>query len=341
MPALVHISDDEPGIERHGRSRFRYVRQTTRKPVNNERELERIRALAIPPAWTDVWICADPNGHIQATGRDARGRKQYRYHPAYRQRRERRKFEQLVPFGESLSELRTAIDRDLRRPQLDRERVLAAIISLLEQTYLRIGNEGYARENKSYGLTTLRCSHVDVEGSHLRLHFRGKGGKWADVSCCDARLARVVRRCQELPGQHLFQYEDRDKAVAHVSSTDVNDYLREITGLDATAKTFRTWGATLMAAELLADVEPPTSARAATLVENEILRDVAAELGNTLAVCRASYVHPVVLESFETGALHEAWQTGPTRARNRVTPGERKLLRLLSPSPSRGRRRSP
>ena len=336
MSSLVHVSDDEPGIARQGHSRFRYVRETSRKPVRNDRELARIRALAIPPAWTDVWICADPNGHIQATGRDARGRKQYRYHAADRRRRDRRKFDQLVPFGTSLGGLRVAIDRDLRRPQLDRQRVLAAIVSLLEQTYIRIGNEAYARENQSFGLTTLRSSHVDVDGTHLRLHFRGKGGKWTDVSCCDARLARVVRRCQELPGQHLFQYEDADGTVAHVTSTDVNDYLREITGLDATAKTFRTWGATLMAAELLAAVQPPASAQAATRVANDILRDVAAELGNTLAVCRASYVHPVVLDSFESGTLHTVWQEGPARSRKRVTAPERKLLRLLEPEQSPG-----
>jgi DNA topoisomerase-1 len=330
MPALVHVSDDEPGIERHGRSRFQYVRQTTRKPVRSGRDLERIKALAIPPAWTDVWICADPNGHIQATGRDARGRKQYRYHPAFRQRRERRKFDQLVPFGQALSDLRAALDRDLRQNQLGRERVLAAVVSLLELTYVRVGNEAYARENRSYGLTTLKCSHVDVDGSRLKMHFRGKGGKWLDVSCCDARLARVVRRCQELPGQQLFQYEDGDGGVAHVTSTDVNDYLRDVTGLDATAKTFRTWGATLMAAEHLAILDPPVSEREANRVANDVLRDVAAELGNTLAVCRASYVHPVVLETFGTGQLHDQWHAGPTRARQRVSAAERKLLRVLS-----------
>ena len=326
----MHVSDDEPGIERHGRSRFQYVRQTNRKPVRSGRDLERIKALAIPPAWTDVWICADPNGHIQATGRDARGRKQYRYHPAFRQRRERRKFDQLVPFGKSLSDLRAALDRDLRQNQLGRERVLAAVVSLLELTYVRVGNEAYARENRSYGLTTLKCSHVDVEGSRLKMHFRGKGGKWLDVSCCDARLARVVRRCQELPGQQLFQYENGDGGVAHVTSTDVNDYLRDVTGLDATAKTFRTWGATLMAAEHLAILDPPASEREATRVANDVLRDVAAELGNTLAVCRASYVHPVVLETFATGQLHDQWQAGPTRARKRVSAAERKLLRVLA-----------
>jgi len=330
MPALVHVSDDEPGIQRVGTSKFRYVRQTTRKQVRSERDLTRIRALAIPPAWTDVWICPDPNGHIQATGRDARGRKQYRYHNAYRQRRERRKFDQLVPFGESLGQLRAVVDRDLRRPRLDRVRVLAAVTTLLEATYLRIGNEAYARENRSYGLTTLRCSHVDVDGTQLRLRFRGKGGKWADVSCCDARLARVVRRCQDLPGQNLFQYEDSDGSVGRITSTDVNDYLREISGFEATAKTFRTWGATLMAAERLASVEAPSSPRDAAMVVNEQLREVAAQLGNTLAVCKASYVHPTVVDTFESGALPDIWQQGPARARNRVSAAERKLLNLLS-----------
>lgn len=291
---------------------------------------KRLNSLAIPPAWTQVWICPDPDGHIQATARDARGRKQYRYHQAYRRRRERRKFEQLVPFGEALGELRAVVDRDLRRPRLDRERVLAAVISLLELTYIRIGNEAYARDNHSYGLTTLRCSHVDVEGAHLRLHFRGKGGKLTEVDCCDPRLARVVRRCQELPGQHLFQYEDDEGSVAHVASTDVNDYLRDITGLDATAKTFRTWGATLMAAERLAVLDPPTSTRETTRVVNDTVREVAAELGNTLAVCRASYVHPIVLESFENGTLPEMWDAGPTRSRRKVTAAERKLLHVLT-----------
>src|SRR3954453_11456135 len=309
VPGLHHVCDERvPGIRRLGApGKFRYVRADGRK-VKDAAELARIKSLVIPPAWTDVWICSDPQGHIQATGRDARGRKQYRYHPVYRRRRERRKFDQLVPFGQALGELRAEVDRDLRHPRLDRERVLAAVISLLQLTYIRIGNEAYARDNGSYGLTTLRCSHVDVDGSQLRLHFRGKGGKWTDVTCCDPRLARVVRRCQELPGQQLFQYEDDDGSTVHLTSTDVNDYLREITGLDATAKTFRTWGATLMAAEMLADVEPPASERAATRVANDVLRDVAAQLGNTLAVCRASYVHPLVLDSFASGALQEVWE---------------------------------
>ena len=260
MASLVHVSDDEPGIERRGTSTFRYVRQSSRAAVRDERELARIRGLAIPPAWTDVWICADPEGHIQATGRDARGRKQYRYHPAFRRRRERRKFEQLIPFGESLGSLRTAVDGDLRRHDLSRERVVAAVVSLLDCTCVRLGNEAYARTNRSFGLSTLRCKHVDVDGTRLEMRFVSKGGKWAEVSCCDARLARVVRRCQELPGQLLFQYE-QDGTVCPISSTDVNDYIREASEFDATAKTFRTWGATRMAAEMLAAIDAPQSQR--------------------------------------------------------------------------------
>ncbi len=329
VTALIHVSDDEPGIARRGRSRFRYVDLATQTEVRDPEVLDRIRALAIPPAWTNVWICSDPYGHIQATGRDARGRKQYRYHAVFRQKRERRKFSQLVPFGESLSGLRKAVDADLRRRSLERERVLAAVIGLLERTYVRVGNEAYARTNRSFGLTTLRCKHVDVEGSRLRLQFNAKGGKWMDVSCCDARLARVVRRCQELPGQALFQYIDESGEVARVSSTDVNEYIREVSGFDATAKTFRTWGATLMAAQLLSSVEPPASERATKAAINESIRSVADRLGNTPAVCKASYVHPVILSSFERGTLPELWTAGPTRARNHVSADERRLLHVL------------
>jgi DNA topoisomerase-1 len=325
----VHVTDDEPGIERHGRSRFRYVLQTTREPVTDARVLDRIRSLAIPPAWTDVWICRDPAGHIQATGRDAKGRKQYRYHPSFRQRRERRKFGQLIPFGEALGDLRRAVDADLRRRSLERERVIAAVVGLLERTYVRVGNESYARTNGSYGLTTLRCKHVDVEGSRLRLQFNAKGGKWVDVSCCDARLARVVRRCQELPGQHLFQYVDESGATVPVCSTDVNDYIRAVSGFDATAKTFRTWGASLLAAQTLSVLEPPASAKAATAAIKESVALVAEQLVNTPAVCKASYIHPVVLQSFEKGTLPDLWASGPSRARNRVIADERRLLHVL------------
>ncbi|HEY2812429.1 MAG TPA: hypothetical protein VGJ03_03075 [Acidimicrobiales bacterium] len=326
---LTYVTDDEPGIRRHGHARFRFVREATGREVRTARDLERIRGLAVPPAWTDVWICADPNGHLQATGRDARGRKQYRYHPAFRSRRERRKFDQLPAFGATLGKLRSQIDADLRSPQLGRERLLAAVVSLLDLTYVRIGNAEYARDNRSFGLTTLRCSHLDLEGNRMRMRFPGKGGRRFDVSCCDPRLARVVRRCQELPGQNLFQYLDDDDVATPISSTDVNDYLRDGTGLDVTAKTFRTWGASLLAAEVLSPLDPPRSTRAASSAINDSLRSVADRLGNTVTVCRNSYVHPVVLADFEAGTLGERWDEGPKRAAGGLRAEERKLLAIL------------
>ncbi len=330
MPSLLHVTDDEPGIARRGRTNFRYVRQTTGREVRDPKVLERIRRLAIPPAWTDVWICADPRGHVQATGRDARGRKQYRYHPDFRQRRERHKFNQLVEFGAALDTIRNTVDQDLGRRMLDRERVLAAVIWLMELTYVRIGNEAYARDNKSFGLTTLRCNHVDVDGARLRLRFTAKAGKRADVSCCDARLARVVRRCQELPGQLLFQYVGDDDVPCRVTSTDVNDYLRAVSGFDVTAKTFRTWGASLLAAQELVLVPPPSSEREAAIAVKAALTPVATRLGNTVTVCRNSYVHPTVISSYEKGTLPDAWAAGPSRAKGRLSADERRLLALLA-----------
>jgi DNA topoisomerase-1 len=329
---LVYVTDEEPGISRRGRSRFRYVRQSTGKEVRDDRELERIRRLAIPPAWTDVWICADRRGHVQATGRDARGRKQYRYHAAFRQRRERRKFHQLPAFGHSLARLRARVDDDLRSPSLNRARVLATIVSLLDLTHVRIGNEAYAQDNKSFGLTTLRCRHLDVDGNRLHLRFPGKNGHKFDVTCCDPRLARVVRRCQELPGQLLFQYVDDDGSPAPITSNDVNDYLQSATELDITAKTFRTWGATVLAAEQLSELDPPSSEREASIALNAALEVVAQRLGHTVAICRSSYVHPVVLDAFRDGTLAERWAAGPRRAAGGLSAPERKLLALL-PAP--------
>jgi DNA topoisomerase-1 len=228
----------------------------------------------------------------------------------------------------ALGRLRQSVDRDLRRHGLSRERVVAAVLSVLELTYIRVGNEEYATSNQSYGLTTLRCRHIELNGNRLRMKFPGKGGKEFDVSCCDPRLARLVRRCQELPGQLLFKYEDGDGPAA-VTSTDVNDYLREVTGLEATAKTFRTWGGTLMAAQELAVLERPDSDRAVASAVKAALEPVAARLGNTVAVCRNSYVHPKVITSFERGVLQSRWESGPNRDRGGISADERRLLHVL------------
>jgi DNA topoisomerase-1 len=326
--AISYVRDDQPGIARRGLKRFRYVDALGHEVSAEERR--RIEALAIPPAWTNVWICPNPAGHIQATGRDARGRKQYRYHTGFRSRREKAKFRDLVPFGEALGKVRARVDADLRQPQLTRERVVAAVLSLMGQTYVRVGNHGYARQNKTYGLTTLRVHHVELSaGGHLHLNFVGKGGKAVDVTCCDARLARVVRRCQDLPGQHLFQYLNDDGEPSVVSSNDVNDYLRATTGLDATAKTFRTWGASLLAAQSLLAFDPPQSPTEFGRSVNEALKPVAQTLGNTVAVCRNSYVHPTVLHRFDDGSLAERWAAGPTRSASGLSADERRLLALL------------
>lgn len=326
---ITFTRDDQPGIRRKGRKHFTYVHPNGR-PVSAV-VAQRINALAIPPAWTDVWISPDPNSHIQATGRDARGRKQYRYHDDFRRKRDKAKFSRLVEFGDALGGIRAQVDRDLRNPALSRDRVVAAVIRLMDQTYVRVGNEHYARENKSFGLTTLRCRHAHLDGQSLHLRFNGKGGKLVEVTCCDASLARVVRRCQDLPGQQLFQYVNGDGAPHGVASGDINDYLRAIADIDATAKTFRTWGASLLAAEAFASLETPPSERALRSVIKETLEPVAATLGNTVAVCRSSYVHPTVLTSFEKGTLQDRWAQGPSRARGGLSANERRLLAVLQP----------
>jgi DNA topoisomerase-1 len=305
--------------------------------VRDPEQLTRIKALAVPPAWTDVWICSDPRGHLQATGRDARNRKQYRYHAAFRAAREATKFDELVDFGRSLGDLRRQVDADLRRSGLPFERVIALVIALLERTYVRVGNEAYAVENGTFGLTTLRRRHVKVEGSVLKLCFVGKGGKRHEVECTDLRLARIVRRCQEIGGQLLFEYEDDEGDLSPVSSNDVNDYLQQVTGLPTTAKTFRTWGGTLLAATGLverATAEPEATPKS---VLKEVIDEVAERLGNTAAVCRASYVHPLVASAFEEGELVARWQAGPSRAGGGLSADERRLLHVLEPRRRRTR----
>jgi DNA topoisomerase I len=330
VTSLRFVDDAEPGIRRTGTKRFAYRSDTSGRAVRDKAQLERFRTLAIPPAWTDVWICADPDGHLQATGRDARGRKQYRYHPDFRAQQEEMKFDQLVPFGNALGGLRGKIDEDLGLTGLPLERVVAVVLGLLDKTAARVGNEGYAAENSTFGLTTLRDRHATFDCNTLRLRYAGKGGKRHDVRCTDARLARLVRRCQELPGQLLFQYLDDDDTPRAVGSQAVNDYLREATGLDVTAKTFRTWGGTVLAATGLAALPPPETAKERTEGLRIVLEEVSDHLGNTLPVCRASYVHPRVIETFEDGSLPRRWSAGPKRAAGGLTADERRLLRLLS-----------
>jgi DNA topoisomerase I len=303
---------------------FRYVDADGRK-VRRAETLARIRKLAIPPAWTSVWICEDPDGHLQATGRDARGRLQYRYHPQWRAQRDEHKFDRLAEFALALPAIRDAVERDLATPGLSRRKLLAAMVRLLDRTYVRVGDERYRRDNGSFGLTTLRTRHVKVSGDTIRLRFRGKSGKEHDVSLADRRLARVVRRCMDLPGYELFQYVD-DGEARTLCATDVNEYLQEIASADYTSKDFRTWGATVIATVLLTRYGLPGSMAERTKTVNRALRAAAAALGNTLAVCRKSYVHPGVVDAYLEGDL-------PPRRIDVDAPGlragERRTLALL------------
>jgi DNA topoisomerase-1 len=300
---LRYVVDSMPGISRVKVGRgLRYV-DARGEPVCDKPTLTRINALVIPPAWTDVWICPSPNGHLQATGRDDRGRKQYRYHVRWRETRDGDKFDRLSDFGKALPDIREQVRADLRRHNLPREKVLAAVVRLLETTYVRIGNETYARENESFGLTTLRDKHVNVDGNTLRFRFNGKSGKEHRFAINDPKLAKIVKRSRDLPGQPLFQYEDDDGENHEIESTDVNAYLRSITGEDFTAKDFRTWAGTLLAIEQLRDLDPPESDAEANREIVCAVDAVASCLSNTRAVCRTSYIHPAVLEAYRNGSL--------------------------------------
>jgi DNA topoisomerase-1 len=295
---LRYVSDGAPGIRRVRRGRgFRYVGPDG-APVRDQATLARIRRLAIPPAWTDVWIAPDPAGHIQAVGRDAAGRKQYRYHARWREVRDRAKYDRLIDFARALPRIRARVAEDLARPGLSREKVLATVVRLLEATLIRVGNEEYARQNGSYGLTTLRSQHVTVEGGSLRFEFRGKAGKRHVVDVTDRRLAAVVRRCQELPGHELFQYLDADGVRQTVGSADVNDYLRAAGGADFTAKDFRTWSGTVLVARALGEATPPRGAKSGKRRIAEAVAAAARRLGNTPTVCRTCYVHPEVVSAY-------------------------------------------
>jgi DNA topoisomerase-1 len=343
---LRYVRDDAPGLRREGSPKaFRYVDPQGRE-VRDEATLARIRSLAIPPAWTDVWICPEPTGHIQAVGRDVKGRKQYRYHPHWREVRDEAKYSRMVAFGRALPGIRAATERDLRRPGLPREKVLAAVLRLLERTLIRVGNEEYVRQNRSFGLTTLRDHHVDVSGHNLRFRFRGKSGKVHEISFQDRRLSGIVKRCQDLPGQELFQYVDADGVRRTVDSGDVNAYLRQVSGRDFTAKDFRTWAGTVRAACALAACEPCQSASRARKTVTSAVEEVARRLGNTVAVCRKCYIHPAVVEAWLEGGLPRSLgrrpatparvlrMTAAARQSASLVPGlrpqERQVLTLLS-----------
>ena len=299
---LVYVSDEDRGLarERAGDG-FAYFKANG-DAVQDEATLERIRKLAIPPAWTGVWICARANGHLQATGRDARGRKQYRYHPQFREVRESTKYEHMMEFARALPAIRRRVAEDMALRGLPREKVLATVVNLLETTLIRVGNDDYAKENKSYGLTTLRNPHVKVEGPQLRFQFKGKSGKTWRLQVKDRRIAKIVRACQELPGQRLFQYQD-DGELREVTSADVNAYLKEITGRDITAKDFRTWAGTVMAALALQEFEAIDTQAAQKKNIRAAIESVAARLGNTPTICRKCYVHPEVLNAYVEGQL--------------------------------------
>jgi len=319
---LNYVDDRDPGITRRGTARGIEYRDPDGKPVRDKATLDRIAKLVIPPAWTDVWICPDPNGHIQATGRDQKGRKQYRYHDGWRSVRDSHKYERMIDFGRRLPRLRKRLEADLARRGLPREKVLATVVSLLETTLIRVGNDEYARQNKSFGLTTMQKRHVRPSGEGAVFEFRGKSGKIHKTGFRDRRLARVIRACQDLPGQRLFKYVDEDGNPQAVTSNDVNAYIRVATGGDFTAKDFRTWSGTLQAARALTMQDAPTSATAAKQTVSTCVKAVAGLLGNTPAVCRSAYIHPGVIEAFEKGELGDKFGRSPQA-------GEPALLRFL------------
>jgi DNA topoisomerase-1 len=360
---LRHVDDRRPGLRR--RRLGKKVRQGRRwveafaiedqagHVIRDAATLERVRKLAVPPAWRDVWICPFPEGHLQATGRDARGRKQYRYHPRWREERDGTKYTRMIALGHALPGLRRRVAADLRRPGLPRAKVLATVARLLETTFIRVGNEEYARSNKSFGLTTLKARHVQIGRKKVRFHFRGKSGVEHQISVEDPTLARIVRRCRDLPGQELFQYLDDDGRPATIDSADVNDYIRQAAGDDFTAKDFRTWAGTVLAATALAKLGAVRRAgdrgRAVRRTNREVARAISAvaeRLGNTAAVCRKCYVHPAIITSYLEGALPAALAAPIATRRDvrvprpatRLRPEEAAVLRLLERQESNDRR---
>jgi DNA topoisomerase-1 len=320
VAGLYYVCDEEPGFQRRRRGRgFTYV-DPAGQPVADPELRARFETLVIPPAWTKVWICADPHGHIQATGRDDQGRKQYIYHPRWEEIRNLTKFNRLIPFGKALPLIRARVHEDLEQSTLSRHKVVALVIRLLEETFIRIGNIAYVRSNGSYGLTTLQNDHIQVSGSTIQFNFRGKSGKEQEVNLHNKRLARLVKKCQELPGQELFQYLDEAGEYHPISSQDVNAYLKEVTDQDFSAKDFRTWGGTVLAAaELyqLGPVEPETGTRKAVV---QAVRVVAAALGNTPAICRDYYIHPAIIDAYLDRSLFEAMEQAAVESSKNEAP---------------------
>lgn len=343
---LRFVADDEPGISRRRRGKgFKYFLPSGAE-LSNARDVRRVVELVLPPAWTDVWICSDARGHIQATGRDAKGRKQYRYHADWQRVRDENKYGKLIEFARALPDIRATIAALARKPGLGREKVLAVVVSLLETTLIRVGNQEYARQNKSFGLTTLQDRHVDIEGGCIRFQFKGKTGKEWKLDVRNARVARIVRSCQELPGQHLFQYEHEDGSIGRINSADVNDFIREIAGADISAKDFRTWAGTVLATMALREFEKVDGEAAAKKNIRRAIEAVASRLGNTPTICRKCYVHPEVLNCYLEGSLIETLDQKIARELKRdlhkLPPEEAATLALLHKrlGRQRARRRS-
>jgi DNA topoisomerase-1 len=331
---LSYVNDAEPGFARLRKGKaFRYV-DSKGRVVRDAATLDRIEKLVIPPAWEDVWICARANGHVQATGRDARGRKQHRYHPKFRAARDEAKFEHMAEFAAALPKLRAAIDKDRRRPGLPREKVLATIAHLLDASLIRVGNDEYAEQNQSFGLTTLRNRHVQIRGDEMKFVFKGKSGKTWNVRMKDRRVAKVIKATQHLPGQRLFEYLDDDGKPREITSSDVNAYLRDLSGHDITAKDFRTWGGTVLACEALGILGAATSETAAKRNIRDAIQTVAGRLGNTPTICRKCYVHPGLVTCYADGKWATAFNPKGIRARKGLSRAETLVLNFLKkPAP--------
>jgi DNA topoisomerase I len=329
---LRYVSDRSKGIAREMTSLGFVYRGPDGSRITDEETLDRIRKLAVPPAWTDVWICPSARGHLQATGRDARGRKQYRYHPRWRVVRDETKYDRMIAFAQALPLIRKRTEQDLARPGLPREKVLATVVQLLEKTLIRVGNDEYAKANRSYGLTTMRDKHVAVNGSSVRFEFRGKSGKSHTIDMQNKRLAQIVKRCRDLPGYELFQYVDEQGTRQVIDSADVNDYLREISGQDFTAKDFRTWVGTVLAARALATFGPCSSDTQAKRNLMTAIEAVAGLLGNTKSVCRKSYIHPAIIDSYMDRSLVQTLGQRIEAALDDLSdlqPDERAVLKFL------------